>query len=292
MSAPRPSFVFVATGARYWREAAAAAAQLRRVHPDARIGVVGDPPAVAPFWDDYVALPAPTYTYRDKLAMGLCPYDRFIFLDTDVHVVLPLDDVFRLLDRFDFAAHQLFEGHNYLLPDVPDAFPEIQAGLIAIVRSPRTEAFLADWLARYDAYRAPDNPERDDYVNVSDQKSLRAALYHSGLRFAILGPEYNFTPAHVNFACARVRLLHGRGDPFAPFAERLNAKLGNRVYHPTLDVVLHAEILPAELRRLWWRATLQLLRQAGAAVLPRRLLDRLRRSRFVRRLLFGHRFAP
>ena len=98
-------------------------------------------------------------------------------------------------------------------------------------------------------------------LNVTDQKSLRIALYESALRIAVLGPEYDFAPAHVSFACAAVRILHGRGFDFAALSGRLNARLGNRVYHPQVDVMLHAETSAAELRRIWQWSTLQLVRR-------------------------------
>jgi hypothetical protein len=285
-------FVLVATGERYWREAAAAVAQLRLTNPGARVCLIGDKPTVPTFWDDYLPLAKPTYSFRDKLAMRLCPYGRFIYLDTDIHVAAPLDEIFRLLERFDFAGHQLFEGHDSPIDQVPDAFPEFQGGILAFARSSAVELFFADWQSLYDTYRAPDRPDRDAYANVTDQKSLREALYRSSLRLAVLGPEYDFTPAHLNFACATIRVFHGRGDNFTRFSSRMNAKLGNRIYHPTLDVVLHTEMIPGELRRLWWRTTLQLLRRIGVACTPQRLRDWMRRRPFVRRLFLGGRFSP
>lgn len=285
-------FVYIATGERYLREAATSAAQLRRTNPGARICLVADRSTGEKFWDDFVPLPDPTFSFRDKLALRLCPYARFVYLDTDTHAVADLSEIFSLLEHFDFAGHQLFEGHDSPIPGVPDAFPEFQGGVLAFRRSPAVEACFSRWLEHYDAFRAPDRPDRDAYANVTDQKSLRLALYESALRLAILGPEYDFMPAHVNFACANVRILHGRGDNFARFALRLNAELGNRVYHPTLDVVLTVNPSTPELRRLWWRSTLQLLRRLGVGCTPLGLRNRLRRNETVRRLFLGGRFAP
>jgi hypothetical protein len=285
-------FVYVATGERYLREAAGAAAQLRRTNPGARICLVSDRLTGEKFWDDLVVLPEPSFSFRDKLALRFCPYERFVYLDTDTHVVGDLSEIFQLLERFDLAGHQLFEGHDSPIPGVPDAFPEFQGGVLAFRRSIAVDEFFTRWLAHYDAFRAPGRPDRDAYANVTDQKSLRLALYESGLRLAVLGPEYDFTPAHVNFACASVRILHGRGDDFNAFACRINARLGNRVYHPTLDVVLHAQSTAPEIRRLCWRSTLQVLRGIGVACIPLALRNRLRKNETIRRFFFGGRFAP
>ena len=285
-------FVYVATGERYLREARTAAAQLRRTNPGARVCLIADRSDGEKFWDDFVPLPDPAFSFRDKLALRLCPYARFVYLDTDTYAAGDLSEIFQLLERFDFAGHQLFEGHDSPIAGVPDAFPEFQGGVLAFRRSPTVEAFFTRWRELYDGFRAPDQPDRDLYANVTDQKSLRLALYESKLRLAVLGPEYDFTPAHLNFACAGVRLLHGRGDDFAAFAERINAQLGNRVYHPTLDVVLQVPTRARELRRLWIRATAQLIRQVGVACTPVGLRNRLRRNETIRRIFFGGRFAP
>jgi len=285
-------FVYIASGDRYLREAAESAAQLRRTNPGARVCLIADRRGEAAFWDDFVPLPDPAFSFRDKLALRLCPYARFVYLDTDTHPLGDLSEIFALLEHFDFAGHQLFEGHDSPIPGVPDAFPEFQGGVLAFRRSAALTAFFARWLELYDAFRAPGRPDRKAYANLTDQKSLRLALYESSLRLAVLGPEYDFTPSHVNFACAGVRLLHSRGDDPARFERRINARLGNRIYHPVLDVVLHGQAGGPELRRLWWRSGLQLLRLAGVACTPLGLRNWLRRNRTIRRLFLGDRLSP
>lgn len=285
-------FVFIAVGERYLREAAVAVAQLRRTNPGARVCLIANQLGGEKFWDDFIQHPDPEFSFRDKLALRLCPYERFVYLDTDVHVVGDLSEVFQLLEHFDFAGHQLFEGHDSPIPGVPDAFPEFQGGVLAFRHSPSVEVFFTRWYEHYDAFRAPGRPDRNAYANVTDQKSLRLALYESELRLAVLGPEYDFTVAHVNFACAEVRILHGRGGDFEAFALRLNAKLGNRTYHPTLDVVLHQDTSDADLARLWRWSLLQLLRRLAVACTPLGLRNRLRRNKMVHRLFLAGRFKP
>ncbi len=283
-------FVFIATGERYLQEAATAVAQLRRTNPTARVCLITDRPNSPPFWDDVVQFPTPTFSFRDKLAMRFCPYERFLYLDTDTHVVADLSEIFQLLDRFDFAGHQLFEGHDCPLPGIPDAFPEFNGGVLAFKRSPAVTDFFERWLVSYDAFRALNRDGFEHYSNISDQKSLRKTLYESGLHLAVLGPEFDFTPAHVDLACGPVRIFHGRGD-LAGFAGRMNAQLGNRAYHPTLDVVLHGQPPASVFRQLWWRTSLQLLRCLGVACTPLVLRNALRRSRRIRSLFLPSRFS-
>ncbi|HVW19737.1 MAG TPA: hypothetical protein VHC86_00835 [Opitutaceae bacterium] len=282
-------FVYVATGPHYRAEAARSAASLRTAHPGARICLVAEAAEGPKFWDDFVLLQKPAFGFRDKIAMRRCPYDRFCFLDCDTQVIGDLADVFRLLDHFDFAGHQLFEGHDCPVPGLPDAFPEFNTGILAFRRSPVTEALFDRWLELYDKFSTLLQGGDFHYSNISDQKSLRLALYESSVRLTVLGPEYNFVPQQVEFACAPVRVLHGRG-PLSALAARINRRLINRVYVPRFDAILSDEMDTSELRRLWTMSTFQLLRNAGVALTPERLRGALRRSPLVRRIFLRNDF--
>lgn len=295
-SAPRShaeGFVYVATGDAYYEEARRSAASVRLHHPTRKICLVTDRVRGEPFWDDLVLLPNPDFGFRDKMHMGLSPYARSLFLDTDTEIIGPLDDVFVLLERFELAAHQLFEGHDYAAPGVPDIFPDFNTGVIAFRRSPETEAFFKTWRRLYDEYFARNTPGNYRYENVSDQQSFRVAAYESGLRLAVLGPEYNFVPHHVNFACASVRVLHGRGDQnLSNLKGRLNIRLGNRTYIPRLDTILSNDPIPSELFRACGMGALQLLRIGFRRVTPLWLRNLARRVPSVRSLFLRNRFAP
>jgi hypothetical protein len=289
---PVEGVVYVATGRRYLDEAREAAAFFRQSNPKIPICLVTDQPGGAVFWDDLVLVSNPAFGFRDKIFMGLCPYERFLFLDTDTWVAEDISDVLALMRHFDFAGHQLFEGHDCPLPGIPDAFPEFNSGVIGIRRSPALGDFFARWLACYDRYYALNRDAHYHYSNVSDQKSLRETVFGSGLRTAVLGPEYNFVPHHVNFACDRVRILHTRNRGHSDeLRSRLNAKLGNRAFIPRLDVVVHDDMMPKELRRLLWMASLQLILKAGRPLTPLRLRNWLRRSALIRFLFLRNRFA-
>jgi len=273
-------FVYVATGKKYRLEAAEAAASLRATNPNARICLVTDCAEGPTFWDDVVLLETPAFGFRDKIGMLLCPYERFVYIDTDTLVLGELSEVFTLLDRFDFAGHQLFEGHDYRPPGVPDIFPDFNSGVMAFRRSPTVERFFERWSGLYDAFIAKNQGGYYHYANVGDQQSLRVAMYESDLRMAVLGPEYNFVPSHVNFACAPVRILHARGRPhLITLGDRINRQLGNRVYLPVMDSIVSAETLPSELVRLWSMTSLQILKLLARRVMPLALRNWLRQCR-------------
>jgi hypothetical protein len=292
---PSRGFVYVATGELFFREAAEAARRLRARTPGARICLVTDQVhGGEKFWDDLVLVEQASHDFRDKLLMARCPYERFVFLDTDTHAAGDLSELFVLLEGCDVIGHQLFEGHDYRIPQVPDAFPEFNTGVLGFRRGPGVERLFARWAALYEEFRALNRPGGSyDYANVSDQKSFRVALYESGLRHAVLGPEYNFIVQHLQFACAEVKVLHGR--PFSELEriERIvNARLGLRAWVPLLDACVSQGLGLAGWSLVTWRAGLQALRGLGRKLLPGALKERLRGSAALRRIFLRNEEAP
>jgi len=285
--------VFVATGRRFVQEAEQAAAQVRKTNPRLKVCLVSDI-AHHPlkFWDNLILLKNCQGGFRDKIMMGLCPYRRFFYLDTDAHVFADLSDLWPMLDRFDFVGHQLFEGHDCPLQGIPDAFPEFQGGVLGFRRTAKTTAFFDAWLGNYDKNFRFNLEGKYHYSNVSDQKSLRLTIWNSNLAVGVLGPEYNFTPSHLVFACANVRILHGRSknDEMKKFEKRINAFLGNRAFIPRFDAVVSNNMSLWNLVRLWFAVTNQVVRMLGRHVAPRSLKDLLRGNPLIRRLFLGNFF--
>lgn len=269
----RRGVIYVATGEAYLQEAAVSLAQLRRSNPALPAAIVTDAAHPPGDWDVVLPLPDPTRSLFDKLHMRRAPWDQVIFLDTDTHVAADLGDLFALLDAgFDLAAHQLFEGHDYRLPDVPDAFPEFNTGVIAFRNTPAVQTFFTQWREIYLARPAP---------YPTDQYSFRLAVFHSGLRHTVLTPEYNFRPLATNFAITDLRIVHGRPlTAMAALKRRIDVKLVHRAYVPRLRCVVSDFMTPAQALRLAWAAIRELPRALCSP--PWRALRRL-----ARRLLRG-----
>ena len=277
-------FVYVATGPGYLAEARKSAALLREHNPGYPICLVTDKADGPVFWDDLVTIPNPVFGLRDKISMHLCPYPKFVFLDTDTHVLGDLGELFQLLDVFDVIGHQLFEGHDYKLEGIPDAFPEFNTGILGFRRGPEVERLFQDWLRQYDEYHRRFVEGDRHYSNLSDQRSFKKVMYGSAVRFAVLGPEYDFVPHHTNFACARVKILHSRATGKLPeLGRRLNASLETRAYVPRLDSVVSNNPPGREILRLWIMSSFQLVRYALRHALPSGLRGRLRSFGWVRR---------
>ncbi len=289
---PIAGVVYVATGRRFLDEAREAARSLKQSNPNLPVCLVTDDPHGPSFWDELVLVANPQFSFRDKILMGLCPFERFLYLDTDTYVVADISDIFSLLERFDFTGHQLFEGHDCPQPGIPDAFGEFNGGVLGFHRSLALDGFFARWLAAYDANYALNRDGHYHYSNVSDQKTLRQTVYESNLRIAVLGPEYDFTPHHVDFACAAVRIFHGRGrQNLDRLQRRLNAQFGNRVYVPRLDSVISDDSPFSELCRIWWMSSLQLLRKVTINMTPLFFRNWLRQNALVQSLFLRNRFT-
>ncbi|RYD35674.1 MAG: hypothetical protein EOP86_07865, partial [Verrucomicrobiaceae bacterium] len=141
------------------------------------------------------------------------PFEKTIFLDTDTLVIDDLIDLFRLLDFREFAIHQQDEGYEFSMPEVSNAMPEFNTGVIVYRMTERVEKLFQDWDASFDSLK-----ER-----ATDQYHLRKTLYESDVRFAIFSSAYNFIVYYNNYVIQRVKVLHGR--PFAylrKVAEEIN----------------------------------------------------------------------
>lgn len=262
--------IYVATGAAYVTEAAASRQQLHLTNPGLPAAIVTDDPAPPGDWQVVLPLTNPTHSLRDKHQMRRSPWIHTIFLDTDTYVAASLDPVFELLDAgFDLAAHQLFEGHDYQLADVPDSFPEFNTGVIAFRRTPAVEAFFNAWSDAYAAF----------HPGVTcDQRSFRYAVYHSALRHTVLTPEYNFRPLSTNFAITDLRILHGRPLNAMPALKALmDVKLVHRAYVPRLRCVVSDFMTSRQVCRLWLAVTRELFATATRP-LRQRLRNFLRHS--------------
>jgi hypothetical protein len=246
-------FVYVATGAKYAREAAESAASLRRYHPEARVCLITDSnPEGEPFWNDLVVLEQAAFNFRDKIEMRRAPYERCIYLDTDTTVWGDLSELFTVLTRYDVCGVQYAEGQDYVMPDgIPHAFPEMNGGMIGFTKSDATGEFFRLWEKFYEEFRALNRDGHYHYSNMGDQKSLRAALWHSGVRHFSVGGEFNFIPFKSDFAALPVAVLHTRARRGQEeLIARLNKKLGRRAYFPALDTVVMNKMQGSELRRL------------------------------------------
>ena len=207
----------------------ASAERVRQVMPDIPITLFTNQPFAHRLFENVVVLQNMRGESADKiLGMQQSPYQRTLYLDSDIYVIEDLADVFAILDQFDLAiAHDPNRIRSNFLEwwsRVPYAFSQMNSGLIALRKSPVTDQFLADWARLYREYLAMYSLETS-----YDQPSFREALYFSKARIATLPPEYNLRPAYASYVHKRVKILHGRLPKMALFAQQVNRMEGRRI---------------------------------------------------------------
>ena len=223
--------LYVAVGNEFLEEATLSARSLREHMPDIPIAVVHDGETLDPVFDTGIKLNDPEYGFRDKIrGIRLSPFERTVYLDTDVYVDSEFNELFTLLDNFDLAAS--FNPNRDLDTrdlDVPESFPEYNTGVLVYDTTAVADLFER-WANRY----------QDEHAH--DQPSFRAVVYDSDVRMATLTREYNCLIRYPGKVVKPVKLFHGRlldvDSPGAPkyfdvedAASNVNKHKGHRLYH-------------------------------------------------------------
>jgi hypothetical protein len=217
--------LYVAQGDRYLEAAVESARSVRANMPAVRIAIATGEPAPDGF-DVTIPLTEPDGFRAKILGMIASPFDRTLFLDVDTFVAADVSELFSVLDTFDVAAAHSPLRVTLPLEDVPDAFPELNTGVIAFRRKECVERLLRTWL---DEYRrlTPLMPR------AKDQLSFRRAMYlATDVRLAVLPTEFNLRFWKAGYYNQRVRILHGWGDPdtYRAVAAELNEPVTSRRY--------------------------------------------------------------
>ena len=243
--------VYVATGTRYIAEARESAASVREAMPDIPICLITDQDVEPGSAFDTIVLHAEgAGTKRFKQNLYLSPYDRSLFLDTDVFVAADVSDLFTLLDRFEIAAQQIPSDYNAKLLGVPSAFPEMNSGVIAYRKTPAVLALFDEWRRLFIDFE-------QKHGWTWDQLSFRKSVYESAARVASLPIEYNFQPYFPAYMMNEAKILHGRTDErMRRIASEVNEVIGSRVFFPRIGVILWGDRMGARNAvGFWARAT-------------------------------------
>ena len=225
-------FFYVATGQRHYEEAILSAYSLKNVMPHAAICVFTDiVENRKSCFDIVINVDSCGNGYLDKIkGFSQSPFDRSIFIDTDVLFCESVEDLFDLLDVYNIAAAfaPCAPDKRGLLPPIgPNSFYELNTGVVVFRATTATAALFADW-ERLFADGIAMTPS--DAMFVHDQPAFRAAVWRSGLPIYILPPDYNFRTICPSFARSKVKILHGRHTDMASLIQLVNEQNGARVF--------------------------------------------------------------
>lgn len=223
--APARGVVLAASGRRYTTLAIQTARSIRATCPGLAVDLYTDVPSGSDAFDAEHVLERSWFRPKFE-AMIRSRFERTIYMDVDIVVVADIGDILDILDRFDIAAthvqnrNQTFAVRQWRKP-LPNAFPQINGGLIGFRRSPEVLAFLEDCQAAM-----------IEHGLKADQPVFRELLYDSDLRLAVLPPEYNMRDRTLwRFTGSKIpapRVLHNTAfttrmtdDGPAPTPERI-----------------------------------------------------------------------
>jgi len=180
--------LYVAHGKRYLKEVAISAESVKKHSPSLEITLFTDEEVEVPFVDKVVVIKAKTL--RAKVyCMYDSPYDHTCFLDSDVVVDYPIDEMFDIFPKYDMGGvHDLArkrDKYSSLMPEyreIPYAVSEINTGMLLFRKCDQVKDLFEMWKKYHTKY----------YKGCPyDQPSFRISMWESDVNFCSLPVEYN-----------------------------------------------------------------------------------------------------
>jgi hypothetical protein len=211
--------VYAATGHDYTTLARRAVRTLRQVMPRAKVDLFTDQNIVDPVFDQINKLDR--VSFRPKMeAMRRSRFEKTILLDADAYPILKVNELYEMLDHYEFLTSIAFTRPGWMYrdqTDIPRPFPYPQGGVLVFRKTDRVMELALRW-------------EHDvlDGNQPIDQPALRALLFRMKINYMVLPREYNMNYLQALnhwptvFGCPRilhVNALHTRppGDPEQPY---------------------------------------------------------------------------
>ncbi len=236
-TSPGRGIIYIVTGQQYVDEAKRSATSAKICMPEIPITIFSDIPVSLELFDQVVPIENPTHGPEDKiLHIGRSPYEETLYLDSDTYVTDDCRELFLLLKQFDLAASHATYRAQYQVSQVPDCFPEFNAGIILFKKTEKIDALFEQWARFYNEDRLKPVswllPDDSSWYrgSIPNQPSLRRAIYGSSLRMATLPAEYNCRLSFPGFVHAKVKIIHGRAQSLEKVSEKLNGTTLPRVH--------------------------------------------------------------
>ena len=180
----KKGFVFATTGKNYTNMARRAARNLRQVMPNIEVDLFTDQNINDPIFSKIHSLRH--LSKRPKMeAIRKSRFQRTIYLDSDLIILYPILDVFNLLDFAPLAGVQAMGRQKFMMQykevNIPNSFPLINSGLIAVQKSNLIEDLMKEWEQKWINKTSP----------KLDQPILRYLLFKKKITPIIMPVEYN-----------------------------------------------------------------------------------------------------
>lgn len=240
--------VYIATGEEYCNQAANSARTVKN-HNTTDVALICSEADADLFedtdiFDHIILIDDPFYDLRDKAYyLDKSPYDKTIYVDSDVVILGDITPMFSLLERVDLALAYTRYRPLVSINGIPDCFTEPNGGVLAFDQR-HINGFFDNWVGFYedqiengredDTVRIPgadSMKEASSFGRYHDQPPLREALFHTDVDYHILPPEYNYK-GHGAYASDKIKIFHyGDMDPSlsSKFSAVLNESSGPRV---------------------------------------------------------------
>lgn len=183
-------YLYIVTGDTFYKEACLSLRSLRR-YTHLPVHIITDTDRDKCIADGFSSAATITHFHsRSKVDyIAMTPYDYTIYLDSDIIVKMPIDEIFEIIDRYDIVAaidvsrkklstSQMIEEYS----NIPYCFPEVNGGLLGF-HAKRASEFLSAWKEIYYLYKSE--------TDSQDQPSLRMALWRTRALLYLLPPEFN-----------------------------------------------------------------------------------------------------
>jgi hypothetical protein len=185
--------LYIAFGHSFTLEGIMSYKSLRRYMPDIPVCFMTDAPESLADIEDpsLITVKIVPQHIRSKVDfVGLTPFRKTLYLDSDTLIVRDVSDIFQSLDRFDVALTHDYARkrtkYSNIVPEyerIPYAFSEVNGGVFGFNANKRTEDFLQLWKEYFYKYF--------QQTNGWDQVSLRISLWESDVKLFHMPFEYN-----------------------------------------------------------------------------------------------------
>lgn len=233
--------MYVAMGEDFVKEAKISAQSAKRVMPEIPITLITDIKVDHECFDEVIRHQEPRKDGGDRVFLAeKTPYEKTLFVDTDIYFEESVYEIFDVLDKFGIAASINQRKYSTKRTDmddiveIPESFPEYNGGVIAFNQSKETEECLSLWKEKFS--------EMEEEGFKHNQAALRYALYQSDVRICTLRSEYNCVFRRPGCVNGKVKLFHGRltelesygadkGPDIKQAIEEINKTENLRVYY-------------------------------------------------------------